>query len=85
MDMLKNVSPQGRKGVTFSQPSQRDGVDFVTFVSDAGDSCVGVLRGVHPQDRGYKMYVLASRCVPASTKASDADIAAFIAGTTPRG
>jgi hypothetical protein len=85
VDMLKSVSPQGRKGVTFSEPSNRDGVDFVRFVSDAKDSCVGILRGIRPQDRGYKFYVVASRCVPAGSQTSDAEIASFIASTMPRG
>jgi hypothetical protein len=72
---IKSISKDAKD---FSALKNRGGVDFLTFVSAKGESCVGIRRYGPSTQTGYKWILNATRCSPKDRPASEAEIDKFI-------
>ncbi len=77
-DGVKKMSRQGKEAKDFSTMTHRAGVDLLTFVSAAGEPCVGFRRYGPSALTGYKWILTATRCTPKNNPASEAEIDKFI-------
>lgn len=74
-NMIHEFSPMGNRG----------GADYMTFMTGAGNSCIGMRRYGPSQGDGYKWILYGVRCDPRGRTISDAEIDGFIAAAGYRG
>ena len=68
----------------FSPLGNRDGADYITFASPAGNACVGVRRYGPSTSGGYRWILHGFRCEPSGKALTESEIDGFIAGSTYR-
>ncbi|HYC64023.1 MAG TPA: hypothetical protein VEC14_04760, partial [Reyranellaceae bacterium] len=72
-----NTSPHGKNAKDFSELKNIDGVDFLTFVSAGGESCVAIKKRGPFASSGNRWIFFATRC--ARNAVSHEEIIRFIA------
>jgi hypothetical protein len=74
-NMIHEFSPMGNRG----------GADYMTFMTGAGNACVGIRRYGPSQGDGYRWILYGVSCDPRGKPVTDAQIDGFIAGASYRG
>ncbi|MBI3196041.1 MAG: hypothetical protein HYZ40_00750 [Rhodospirillales bacterium] len=74
-NMIHEFSPMGNRG----------GADYMTFMTGAGNSCVGIRRYGPSQGDGYKWILYGVSCDPRGRTITEAEIDGFISGASYRG
>ena len=74
-NMIHQFSPMGNRG----------GADYMTFMTGAGNSCVGIRRYGPSQGEGYRWILYGVSCDPRGRTITDAQIDGFVAGASYRG
>ena len=74
-NMIHEFSPMGNRG----------GADYMTFMTGAGNSCVGMRRYGPSQDAGYKWILYGVSCDPRGRTMTDAQIDGFLTAASYRG
>ncbi|MDO8941828.1 MAG: hypothetical protein Q7U75_01520 [Desulfobacterales bacterium] len=69
----------------FSAMGNRGGADYMTFMTGAGNACVGIRRYGPSQGAGYQWILYGVSCDPRGRPVTDAQIDGFIAGASYRG
>ena len=82
---IRNEMKDGNMIHEFSPMGNRGGADYMTFMTGAGQSCVGIRRYGPSQGEGYMWILYGVRCDPRGTAMSDAQVYAFIASANARG
>jgi hypothetical protein len=84
-DTVVGFSLVGKNAKDFSATTPIAGGDYARFTGAADDVCVAVRKNGPPRQRGYRYYILATKCVPKGQTISDADIASLMAAASFRG
>lgn len=83
--VVQDEMRDGRMIHSFSQLSQRNGADYMTFTSAGGDNCVGIRRYGPSQGEGYLWILRGVRCEARGRPLTDREIDSFIASASYRG
>jgi hypothetical protein len=78
VDWLKRMDDRARSAKTFFDRRRFEDADYVLFVSDRAEECVGFRRGGTARSVGYKWTVTGVQCLPRGTPLGDAEAAAFM-------
>jgi hypothetical protein len=81
---IQTVSAQAKGATNITGPDKRGDTDVITFTNAQNDNCVGIRKYGPARGGGYSWLLYGTRCTPAATKASDAEINAFISGVSFR-
>jgi hypothetical protein len=75
----------GKNAKDFAATAAIAGGDYARFTGAADDACVAVRKHGSPRSKGFRYYILATKCVPKGQTISDADIASLMAAANFRG
>jgi hypothetical protein len=81
---IRNEMKDGNMIHEFSAMGNRGGADYMTFMTGAGNSCLGIRRYGPSQGDGYQWILYGVSCDPRGRTISDAQIDGFIAGASYR-
>lgn len=82
---IRNEMKDGNMIHEFSPMGNRGGADYMTFMTGAGSSCIGMRRYGPSQGSGYRWILYGVRCDPRGGTITDAQVDSFIAGARHRG
>jgi hypothetical protein len=78
VDALRMRSPQARGSINMSDVHQHDDADFVSFTSEARESCVGIRKNGPTNPQGTRWVLYATRCVPPGQQITARDVDRFV-------
>jgi hypothetical protein len=80
-DAIKSLSPQGRGAKNMSESMKMGTSDYIRFVSESGEACVGIKKEGPARRQGFQWIVIASKCAAKGKSISDEEIDRFMAST----
>ena len=75
---LRARSLEARGSISMSDVRQHDDADYVSFMSAAKESCVGIRKNGPTNPQGTRWVLYATRCVPPGEQVTERDIDRFV-------